>query len=109
MSSVVDRILESIAWFAGLAVDHPDLFLLFFEDDSAAAICDGFVRVLGIDDDREWRAAAQIALDVNGQRYDHGRELHDAFRASVERYFTDAPDVADHLMALAGGPGASPD
>jgi hypothetical protein len=99
-ASVVDGIVEEIAWFARLASARPDRFLSFFEDVSAPSLCDGLVRVLDIEDDREWRDATDVALDVKGESYEHPPELRDAFRAALARHFDQDDDVARHLAAI---------
>jgi hypothetical protein len=98
--SVLDRILESIAWFSQIAAGHPECCFMFFQDEAADVICDGLVRALGIKDDEEWRRAVAISFDVKGKQYDYEPSLLVAFDASLSRHFGDLPDVAGHLEAL---------
>ena len=98
--SVLDRILESIAWFSRISAGHPECCFMLFPDEAPEVICDGLVRTLGIKDDEEWRRAAAISFDVKGKQYDYEPSLLVAFDESLGRHFGDLPDVAGHLEAL---------
>ena len=100
VSSVLDRIVEVIGWFAELMERYPDRFFMFFQNDDRSDICDGFVRLLELDDDAEWRAAVDTAFDVQGATYSGGSELYASFDESVRRYLSELPDVARRLSEL---------
>ena len=77
---------------------------MFFQNDDRSDICDGFVRLLELDDDAEWRAAVDTAFDVQGMTYDWTPELYASFDASVGRYLADQPEVARRISELVHSP-----
>ena len=96
---VLDAIVENMSWFARSAEKHPERFFMFFEDDPITTILDGLVAVLELDDDETWRRDAADAFIVAGKSYEHGPEMHEALRRSVERHVTDA-QLAQRLLRL---------
>ena len=102
-SGVLEWILENAAWFAGLAKQYPERFLMFYEDDPASEIADGLIECLELEDDQQWRAAVDVAFDVRTVPYEHEPEMYATFQRSVDRWYADLPKVAERMKAIVGG------
>jgi hypothetical protein len=100
ISSVLDRIVEMIGWFGGLMKSHPDRFFLFFENDEPVKISDGFLRVLELSDDAQWRGAFDAAFAVKGKKYEYPSELYESFNESVRQHLAGVPNIASRVTAL---------
>jgi hypothetical protein len=106
-ADVLDRILEQLAWFARSATLDPDRFFMFFEDDTAAVICDGLVRTFAISDDDEWRRTVEANFVLTGKHYSYEPELVAAFETSVQTHLSDLPELADRVTRLVRGADAA--
>jgi hypothetical protein len=99
-SDVLDKILESIAWFGAVAAGNPGRAYMFFQDDDPNTVCDGFAQLLNLSDDRQWRADVGASFDVRGEFYQYDRTLLDSFERSLERYFSSSSSTAKRLRTI---------
>jgi hypothetical protein len=109
LASVLDHILEEIAWFSRVSAVHPDRFFMFFQDDEPVMICDGLVRTLGISNDKEWRDDVSVAFKVRSKGHQPEPGLRAAFDESIRQHFDGLPEVAGRIVALVNSSSAAGD
>ena len=97
---VLGAVVEELGWFARLARRYPDRFLLFFQDERPEGVCDGFLSLLELPDDEQWRSAVSQVFDTTGTPYEHPVELLEACDQATRRHLSDLPDVARHVSSL---------
>ncbi len=106
-TSVLEKILETTAWFALLQRQYPDRFFMFYQDDTSDDICTGLSGLLELSDDDQWRQAVRVAFDVKGRDYQHHDDMYETFEMSLTKYFGDLPEVASRLRSLVKVPDPS--
>lgn len=100
VTSVLDRIVEMIGWFATLMASYPDRFFMFYENDDSQTIADGLIRTLCLGEDPQWRSALTTAFAIQRSQYEYPSEIREAFNESVRHHLAELPEVAERLDGL---------
>jgi len=96
--TVVDLILDVLAWALTQADRWPDRFFVFTEGQAASDILSGIGRFLNLADDERWMDDATTAFAVREKPRDP--MLMPGFREAAKRKLAPWPAVLDRLLAL---------
>ena len=106
-TGVLEKILETTAWFGELQMQYPDRFFMFLQNDDPKDLCIGMSKVLEISDDEQWESAVRVAYDIKGRDYQHHEDMYQTFESCLEKYFDNLPEIAGKLRSMVSVPGIS--
>ncbi len=97
--SVMDTILDEIAWFANLETKYPDRFFHYFAHSLDGTVFKDLASFLSLGMDKDWLHRALEVSDIKSH-YEHAPQMTQNYRSMVEKKFKDYPSFRDGLQAF---------
>lgn len=97
--SVMNAILDEIAWFAELEKQHPDRFFHYFSHLLDGSVLKAMAEFLTLELDEEW---LRRSLEVSRikSHYEHTSRMIEEYRSAVNKRFMDLPSFRKGLQAF---------
>lgn len=98
LESVVDAVLDEIAWFLDQRDRWPERFFSFFQDDLDAPLLAELATFLDVDAEERWIRDAMTCYRLTAA-YDYEPEQIVRYRASIKHRLERHPAIRDRLLA----------